>query len=89
DFDFGPERPIWEQVFDDTAMTRLNKALLALPVAARHQQRRALFADVCPRLPEIFTIGMQAVIDDPKAQRQRLLAAIERLEMRVAAAAAE
>ncbi len=87
DFDFGPERPIWEQVFDDTAMTRLNKALLALPVAARHQQRRALFADVCPRLPEIFTIGMQAVIDDPKAQRQRLLAAIERLEMRVAAAA--
>lgn len=89
DFDFGPERPIWEQVFDDPAMTRLNKALLALPVAARHQQRRALFADVCPRLPEIFTIGMQAVIDDPKAQRQRLLAAIERLEMRVAAVAAE
>jgi N-methylhydantoinase B len=89
DFDFGPERPIWEQVFDDAAMTRLNKALLALPVAARHQQRRALFAEVCPRLPEIFTIGMAAVIDDPAAQRARLLAGIARLEARLVAAAAE
>jgi len=89
DFDFGPERPIWEQVFDDAAMWRLNKALLAMPVAARHQQRRALFAEVCPRLPEIFTIGMAAVIDDPAAQRIRLMAAIERLEARLRPAAAE
>jgi len=89
DFDFGPERPIWEQVFDDAAMVRLNKALLALPVAARHQQRRALFAEVCPRLPEIFAIGMAAVIDDPAAQKIRFADALARLEQRATKTAAE
>ena len=79
DFDFGPERPLWESVFDDAAMNRLNVELLALPASMRTAARRRVFAEVTPRLPEIAAIGMAAVIDDPPAQRARLATAIDRL----------
>ncbi len=89
DFEFGPERPLWESVFDDATMNRLNAELLALPASMRTAARRRIFAEVTPRLPEIATIGMAAVIDDPPAQRARLAAAVDRLAAARARQAAE
>jgi N-methylhydantoinase B len=89
DFEFGPERPLWEQVFDDALYLRLNAALLRLPTAMRHTARRQVFFEVAPKLPEIAKLGMAGVITGAKAQRARLTAAIERLEARVTQHAAE
>jgi hypothetical protein len=72
-------------VFDDATMMALNRALMALPAAARARRRRAVFYEVAPALAAPGAVDMARVIDDPPAQRARLAAAIARLAGRRAA----
>lgn len=85
DFDGGPERRAWESVFDDAAMERLNRALMAVPASIRAEARRAAFEAVAPGLAAVPRLPLDRVIDDAAAQRSRLDAEIARIEARAAA----
>ena len=50
DFDFGPERTAWEEVFDDATMAELNRRLYRLPKVLRQAVRRQVFEAVAPGL---------------------------------------
>jgi N-methylhydantoinase B len=45
-FDLGTERRVWESVFDDALMARINGILFRNPVSARQALRRRIFAPV-------------------------------------------
>jgi N-methylhydantoinase B len=45
-FDLGTERRVWESVFDDALMARINGVLFRKPVSARQALRRRIFAPV-------------------------------------------
>lgn len=50
----GPERERWDAVFTAPAMDRINRALVALPGAARQRRRHEMFQSVLSCLPEDF-----------------------------------
>lgn len=72
DPDFGPERSIWESVFDDRTATEFALRLQGLPAAARQGVRQEILARVLPGMDAAARTGLAAVIHDPPAQRQRL-----------------
>jgi N-methylhydantoinase B len=78
-FDVGPERERWEQVFDDTLVTRLSRALLALPAEAASRMRQSVYYEVAPGLRTLSIPPLQA-ITDPIAQRALLQMRVEALE---------
>lgn len=49
-FDFGPQREIWESVFDDAFMGRITQAVLARPSGARKAFRAQLLAPLLSTL---------------------------------------
>jgi N-methylhydantoinase B len=69
DFDFGPERAVWETVFDDAAMGALVAALLPYPPALRTSLRRDLFARL---LPDLGRVPLVDLIPDPARVRAAL-----------------
>ncbi|MCX7341885.1 MAG: hydantoinase B/oxoprolinase family protein [Hyphomicrobiales bacterium] len=79
DFDFGPERDAWEQVFDDASMLRINALFMRLGSNVRPQRRRELFERVIPDLPKVGVVPLHVVIGDIDAARRRLSAEIEAL----------
>jgi len=50
----GPERERWDAVFTAPMMDRINRALVALPGAARQRRRHEMFQSVLSSLPEDF-----------------------------------
>lgn len=79
-FDFGPNRTIWESVFDDETVARLNKALGRFPASIRTRKRRALYETLLPELKGETRIDMQAVAPRAtslKAQFADLVASME------------
>jgi N-methylhydantoinase B len=78
-FDVGPERERWEQVFDDALVTRLSRALLALPAEAAARMRQSVYYEVAPGLRSVSAPPLQA-ITDPAAQRALLRARVQALE---------
>lgn len=75
-FDFGPEREAWENVFDDATLSSLAERLLRLPATIRAETRRRIFEAALPELGRVAELGLPAIMDDPKAIRKRLDAAI-------------
>lgn len=71
-FSFGPERTAWESVFDDTAMTELNRLLMKLGTSVRSERRAQLFYRVVPGLMGGKGIPLGTLIDDAAATRLRL-----------------
>lgn len=72
DFDFGPERAAWEQIFDDETATDFALRLQQLPATGRQPARQAIIAEVLPKLKELDTYGLAGVVDDPVAQKAHL-----------------
>jgi len=72
DFDFGPERHVWEQVFDDDTATEFALRLQQLPATSRQATRQAIIAEVLPKLVDVNTHGITGVVDDPTAQKAHL-----------------
>ena len=72
DFDFGPERAAWEQIFDDETATDFALRLQQLPATGRQSARQAIIAEVLPKLKELDTYGLAGVVDDPIAQKVHL-----------------
>lgn len=77
EIDFGPERAVWESVFDDRTATELALRLQHLPVGGRQATRQEILSAVLPRMSEVNTIGLAAVIDDAKAQKRALARLID------------
>jgi N-methylhydantoinase B len=75
-FDFGPERAVWEQVFDDATMCALVAALLGYPPALRISLRQRLMARL---LPDLGRVPMVDLIPDPAPVRAALARAITSL----------
>ncbi|MDP6787244.1 MAG: hydantoinase B/oxoprolinase family protein [Rhodospirillales bacterium] len=73
DFDFGPERDAWEAVFDDATVSKLNRALYAMPKSVRQSLRRRIFEHAVGDLP-VAGGGrtLASVMADPDAIRARL-----------------
>lgn len=85
DFDFGDNRRIWESVFTDDLVTRLNAALTRYPASVRGRHRRSLFETVMPdlRQPEGFDpAAMAAGADGMRAKLAELVGALEAGELR-------
>ncbi len=64
-FDFGPEREIWDAVFTDERVARLNDAVFERPIAVRHAWRESLFRKAIPGLFDPKTRVERKVITDP------------------------
>jgi hypothetical protein len=77
EIDFGPERAIWESVFDDRTATEFALRLQHLPVGSRQAVRQEILSAVLPRMAEVNTIGLAAVIDDAGAQKRALARLID------------
>lgn len=71
-FSFGQERSAWESVFDDDAMTELNRLLMKLGTSVRSDRRAQLFYRVVPKLASGKGTPLDTLIDDPAATRLRL-----------------
>jgi N-methylhydantoinase B len=76
-FDFGSERELWEQVFDDATMLELNRRLLALPKSQRQPVRRRIFEQVAPGLKKPGEGSVAEALGDPAEARRRLVRAME------------
>jgi hypothetical protein len=76
-FDFGLERGLWEQIFDDATATDFARRLEQLPVALRQSVRQEILVRVLPRMAEVARIGMAGVIEDALAQRHLLLSLLD------------
>jgi len=85
DFDFGPERLLWEAVFSDDLVTALNNALLSEPVAARIRLRRDIYFAVAPKLADPALVSPLSALDDPAAQRAHFARLVGDLQTRRAA----
>ena len=72
DFDFGPERAIWERLFDDATATEFALRLQRLPATSRQPARQAIIAEVLPKMAQVNRIGIAGVVDDPAAQKAHL-----------------
>ncbi len=72
DPDFGPERAIWESVFDDRIATEFALRLQGLPVGTRQSVRQEILKQVLPRMAEINRIGLAGALADPPAQKRLL-----------------
>jgi N-methylhydantoinase B len=77
EIDFGPERAIWESVFDDRTAAEFALRLQHLPVGSRQAVRQEILSTVLPRMSEVNTIGLAAVIDNPDAQKCALARLID------------
>ena len=72
DFDFGPEREVWERIFDDETMCELNRRLFELPKSVRQDKRRWIIEQAVPDLPRAGAGLLTDVLADADAARQRL-----------------
>ena len=73
EFDFGPERKVWDSVFDDATMNELNRRLFEVPISVPQETRRRIFEQVVPGLPASGEgKSLAPVLADPDAVRERL-----------------
>ena len=72
DFDFGPEREVWERIFDDETMCELNRRLFELPKSVRQDKRRWIIEQAVPDLPRAGAGLLTDVLADADAARRRL-----------------
>ena len=78
-FGFGPDRELWESVFTDAAMERLNRHLYALPKSVRLDVRAEVFEAAVPGIVKGSGVPITELIPDPAAARARLAAALDAL----------
>lgn len=78
-FDFGGVRRLWEGVFDDASVARINAALETLPATSRSRRKRALYEQVLPDLAAEKP-DLPRVLAEPAGPRLRLDAALRDLE---------
>ena len=71
-FGFGPERIIWETVFDDASMCELSELLLALPAGKRSQEKRRVISAVVPKIEDKTTKEIGNTIDTPNEMKKTL-----------------
>lgn len=86
DFDFGPDRELWETIFDDESMRRFNELLYRLPKSMRYAARQRVFHKAVPELetaPASQKFG--ATVTDAEGARARFLAALDELSAAAAA----
>jgi len=76
-FDFGRERDIWDSVFDDEFMRRLDVLLSRQPATARQEQRKRLLAPLFATLRRDEPFGIDAL----QAARMKCEALLERAEL--------
>ncbi|MDP6883230.1 MAG: hydantoinase B/oxoprolinase family protein, partial [Rhodospirillales bacterium] len=77
DFDFGPEREAWEDVFDDETMCEMVAGLMRLPKSVRAEKRTWIFDQAVPGLERAGKGWIADAIPDADAARARLKAAME------------
>jgi N-methylhydantoinase B len=78
-FGFHPERALWEAVFTDNRMTRLNQHLYALPKVLRHEVRTQVFEAAVPGISVPTRGSLKELMPDPAAAAARLDAALAQL----------
>ena len=71
-FGFGPERTIWESVFDDARMCELSELLLALPAGQRSQEKRRIISAVVPKIEDKVTKEISDTINAPSEMKKQL-----------------
>ena len=76
EFDFGPEREAWEQVFDDESVRQINDRLYALPKSTRYAKRRWVYEQAVPELRSDDPLLLAEAMADSDAVRVRLRAAL-------------
>lgn len=79
-FDFGPARRLWEAVFDDATVQRLNAALAHLPPGDRSARRRRLIEAALPALADEAVLALDAALAEPEAARAALARLIAEAE---------
>ncbi len=84
-FDFGPNRRIWETIFDDELVSRLNRNLTRFPASIRTRKKRSIYETVLPELKAEGGIDMTHVAGRATLLREQfaeLIAVLEAGEMR-------
>lgn len=79
-FDFGQNRLLWESVFADDLVTRLNVALTRFPASIRGKHRRGIYEAVMPALKDATRFDPGAIsagADAMRAHLARLVCALE------------
>ncbi len=71
-FGFGPERTVWESVFDDARMCELSELLLALPAGQRSHEKRRIISAVVPKIEDRVTKEIGNTIDTPSEMKKTL-----------------
>jgi N-methylhydantoinase B len=77
EIDFGPERAIWESLFDDQTATEFALRLQNLPVGSRQAVRQEILSEVLPQMSQVNAIGLAEVIGDAAAQKRTLARLID------------
>ena len=72
EFDFGPEREAWEEVFDDKTMCEMVEGLMGLPKSVRAERRKWIFEQVVPDLERAGRGWITDAIPDADAAKVRL-----------------
>ncbi len=78
-FGFHLERALWEHVFTDDRMTRLNRHLYALPKVLRHEVRTQVFEIAVPGISVPTRGPLEELVPDAAAAGARLDAALAQL----------
>ena len=78
DFDFGPDRVAWEQVFDDATMLEMNRGLFRLPKSLRKTTRLRVYSEAVPEMPRAGAGNVVDVMTSPDAIRDRLKRAMKK-----------
>lgn len=85
-FRFGNEREAWDSIFDDEAVTELNRLLRQLPMGARQKRRAAIYDSVLGGVPRAGTQPIAGRIKEAGDCAGRLAAVLAALRAEVAAA---
>ncbi len=75
-FTFGADRDVWEAVFTDDTMRRLNRYLYSLPKTVRQDVRTRIFEAAIPGIAAPAREPRATLLPDPEQAAQRLRAAM-------------
>ncbi len=80
EFDFGPNRLLWESVFVDELVTRLNAALKRFPASVRGKHRRGIYEAVMPQLKDAGGFDPAVIPERADAMRAHFAELVGALE---------
>lgn len=79
-FNFGTNRMLWESVFGDDLVTRLNTSLMRFPASIRGKRRRSIYETVFPELKETSGFDINTIASRVDAMRDHFADLVGNLE---------